>query len=139
MSGGPSSLHHVVFAVAADRHDDTAKMFGELGFDLNGADLPELGLQVSLDWSGGIELISPLPGADADVAASVEAFLSEHGDGVYTVVIRVPAADAAESIAGRYGSETRFRQSLSGAGTYLDEIDLSVRGLPLTLLGTNIP
>ena len=134
-----SALHHVVFAVAADRHDDTANMFSELGFELNGGELGDLGLRVSLDWAGGIEVISPLPGATADVAGTVADFLAAHGDGVYTVVVRVPEADAAETVARRYGSTTRFRQHIAGEGTYLDEIDLSVRDLPLTLLATNIP
>jgi methylmalonyl-CoA/ethylmalonyl-CoA epimerase len=58
---------------------------------------------------------------------------------VYTVVLRVPGASDAEAVAERYGLRTRFRQSFSGEGTYLDEIDLSVFGLPLTLLSTNIP
>ena len=65
--------------------------------------------------------------------------MERHGDGVYTVVLRVPGASAAETITERYGSTTRFRQSFSGEGTYLDEIDLSVFGLPLTFLSTNIP
>lgn len=135
----PSRLHHVVFAVAPDRHDDTAKLFTELGFHLNGGDLPELGLRVSLDWAGGVELISPAPGADTGVATSVADFLTRHGDGVYTVVLRVPGATAAEDVARRYGAVTRFTQHLDGDGTYLDEVELSVRDLPLTLLGTNIP
>jgi hypothetical protein len=31
-----------------------------------------------------------------------------------------------------------FGQSFSGEGSYLDEIDLSVFGLPLTFLSTNV-
>ena len=139
MTGPPSRLHHVVFAVTASRHDETANLFGEIGFHLNGGELAELGIRVSLDWSGGIELISPLPGATTDVAASVEDFLAANGDGVYTVVVQVPGAAAAESVTQRYGSVTRFTQHIDGEGTYLDEIDLTVRDLPLTLLGTNIP
>ncbi len=73
------------------------------------------------------------------MAASVNDFLDRHGDGVYTVVIRVPGASAAEAVTERYGSSTRFRQGISGEGSYLDEIDLSVLGLPLTLLSTNVP
>jgi methylmalonyl-CoA/ethylmalonyl-CoA epimerase len=134
-----ATLHHVVFAVASDRHDETARMFTDLGYALEGAELAELGLRVSLDWTGGVELISTLADADTDVAASVHAFLAEHGDGVYTVVLRLPDAGAAESVAHRYGGVTRFRQHIEGEGTYLDEVDLSVRNLPLTFLATNIP
>lgn len=134
-----STLHHVVFAVAADRHDETAALFAEVGFALQGAQLDELGVRVSLDWDGGVELISPLPGSTTDVAEHVVHFLTEHGDGVYTVVLKVPSAADAEAIAHRYGGATRFQQHIAGDGTYLDEIDLRVRDLPLTFLGTNIP
>ena len=65
--------------------------------------------------------------------------MKRNGDGVYTVVLHVPGAADAEAVTERYGSKTRFRQSFSGDGSHLDEIDLSVFGLPLTLLSTNIP
>ncbi|MGO9925762.1 MAG: hypothetical protein ACLPLP_06315 [Mycobacterium sp.] len=132
-------LHHVVFAVAPHRHADVAKLFTDLGFGFEELDLTELGLRVCLDWNRGIELISPIAGSTASVAASVNEFLERQGDGVYTVVIRVPAASAAEAVAERYGATTRFRQNFEGEGTYLDEVDLSVLGLPLTFLSTNVP
>ena len=134
-----SSLHHVVFAVALERHDAVAQMFTALGFTLAPTELAELGLRISLDWDRGIELISPVPGSSASVSASVSAFLDAKGDGVYTVVVQVPEASAAEAVAERYGASIRFRQKLEGNGTHLEEIDLSVFDLPLTLLDTNIP
>jgi 4-hydroxyphenylpyruvate dioxygenase-like putative hemolysin len=134
-----SSLHHVVFAVALDRHDAVARMFTDLGFTLAPTELTELGLRISLDWERGIEVISPIGGVTAPVSASVSAFLDSKGDGVYTVVVKVPQASAAEAVADRYGASIRFRQKLEGDGTHLEEIDLSVFGLPLTLLDTNIP
>ena len=66
-------------------------------------------------------------------------FLHDNGDGIYTVVLQVPGASAAEAVTARYGATIRFRQRLEGDGTYLEEIDLSVLDLPLTLLDTNIP
>jgi methylmalonyl-CoA/ethylmalonyl-CoA epimerase len=132
------ALHHVVFAVARERHTEVARMFTELGFSFDDGELPELGVNVSLDWPGGLELISAAPGSTAEVATFVNDFVRRHGDGVYTVVLRVPEASAAESITERYGSSARFRQSFSGEGSYLDEIDLSVFGLPLTFLSTNV-
>ena len=137
MTTGPS-LHHVVFAVAAQRQAAMVDMFTELGFSFDAAELTELGVHVQLDWDRGVELISPVPGSTASVATSVNDFLDRHGDGVYTVVVRVPDAAAAEGAAARYGSTTRFRQGFSGDGSFLDEIDLSVLGLPLTFLSTNI-
>ncbi|KUI01622.1 hypothetical protein [Mycobacterium sp. IS-3022] len=138
MTEARSRLHHVVFAVAQERRATVAQMFTELGFCFDGAELTELGVAVQLDWAGGLELISPIPGSTAQVATSVTDFLDRNGDGVYTVVLRVPQASAAESLTERYGSTTRFRQSFSGEGSYLDEVELSVFGLPLTFLATNV-
>jgi len=132
-------LHHIAFAVAPERLAAVAEMFTEIGFSFQPVELAELGVIVHLDWNGGLELISAVPGSTAEVATFVNDFVQRHGDGVYTVVLRVPGASAAEAIAERYRSTTRFRQNFSGEGTYLDEIDLSVFGLPLTFLSTNIP
>jgi methylmalonyl-CoA/ethylmalonyl-CoA epimerase len=134
-----TQLHHVVFAVAPERQVAVAQMFTELGFSFENTELTDLGLTIHLDWNGGVELISAIPGATAEVAASVSEFVKRNGDGVYTVVLRVPGASDAEAVTKRYESKIRFRQSFSGEGSYLDEIDLSVFGLPLTLLSTNIP
>jgi methylmalonyl-CoA/ethylmalonyl-CoA epimerase len=142
MTDSPPRLHHVVFAVARERHDVVGQLFTELGFSFEDIKLEELGLRVLLDWNRGIELISPNPGATAEVAASVTEFLASHGDGVFTVVVQVPGASAAEDIAKRYGSITRFQQGFddtAASGNYLQEIDLSVLGLPLTFLSTNLP
>jgi len=54
-------------------------------------------------------------------------------------VLQVPEASAGESVAQRYGSNTRYRFDIEGEGTYVSEIELSVLGLPLTLMSTNIP
>ena len=132
-------LHHVVFAVAPERHGSVAQLFTDLGFSFEKLELTELGLDIHLDWNRGIELISPVPGSTATVAHLVTEFLSSHGDGVYTVVLQVPGASAAEAVAERYGAITRFRQGFEGDGNYLEEIDLSVLSLPLTLLATNLP
>jgi 4-hydroxyphenylpyruvate dioxygenase-like putative hemolysin len=132
-------LHHVVFAVSPERHESVAQMFTELGFVFQPAELSELGVSVSLDWDRGVELISPIPGATAAVAASVQGFLDNNGDGIYTVVLQIAGASDAESVAERYGAAIRFRQKLEGDGTHLEEIDLSILGLPLTLLDTNVP
>ena len=114
-------------------------MFTGLGFTLQPAELPDAGLHIRLDWKQGIELISPIAGSTASVAASVSEFLDTKGDGVYTVVLQVSQASAAESVAQRYGSATRYRFDISGEGTYVNEVELSVLGLPLTFMSTNIP
>jgi len=133
-----SQLHHVVFAVAPERHAEVAQLFTDLGFGFEKLELTELGLDIHLDWSRGIELISPAPGSTATVARLVTEFLDSHGDGVYTVVLQVPGASEAEAVAERYGATTRFRQGFEGDGSYLEEVDISVLGLPLTILATNL-
>lgn len=132
-------LHHVVFAVAPERHATAAQMFSDLGFVFEPLQLTELGLDIHLDWNRGIELISPIAGSTGEVAGSVTKFLERHGDGVYTVVIGVQEAPTADAVAERYGATTRFRQHFEGEGSYLDENDVSILGLPLTFLTTNIP
>jgi hypothetical protein len=87
MTQADSRLHHVVFAVAPERHDEVAQMFTELGFSLQPAELTELGLRINLDWAHGIELVSPIPGSSGSVALSVMQFLDTKGDGIYTVVL----------------------------------------------------
>jgi 4-hydroxyphenylpyruvate dioxygenase-like putative hemolysin len=133
-----SRLHHVVFAVAPERIATVAQVFTDVGFSFDSAEITELGVHVHLDWNRGLELITAVPGSTSSVAASVNEFLDRNGDGVYTVVLRVPDASAAETVTERYGSTTRFRQGFSGEGSYFDEIDLSVFGLPLTFLSTNV-
>ena len=133
------ALHHVVFAVALERHHTVAQMFTDLGFTLQPVELTELGVLVQLDWDRGVEVISPIAGSSASVAASVNEFLDKNGDGVYTVVLKVPGAAAAESVAERYGATIRYRHRFEGNGTHLEEIDLSVFDLPLTLLDTSLP
>ncbi|WKG04018.1 hypothetical protein [Mycolicibacterium sp. HK-90] len=135
---GEPRLHHVVCAVAAQQHDAVAELFTDLGFVFEILELNELGLHVHLDWKRGIELVSPISESTAPVANSVRQFLDSNGNGIYTVVLRLPDAAAAESIAERYSATTRFRQSFSGNGSFLDEIDSSVFGLPLTFLSTNV-
>lgn len=133
-----SQLHHVVFAVAPERHASVAQLFTDLGFAFEKAELTKLGLDIHLDWDRGIELISPIPGSTGSVAASVTEFLQRHGDGVYTVVLQVPSASAAESVAQRYDGTTRFRQNSRARAPILTR-DLSVFNIPLTFLSTNVP
>lgn len=139
-ANGPSraSVHHVVYAVLPDRLSETIEFFSELGFRFQTIELEDVGLRVLLDWGGGLELVTPLsPGPDSDGA--VAQFLQQNGPGVYSVAIRVGDAPAAEQVAQRYGAQTRFHQHRGGDGYELDEIELSVLGLPVTFLSTDLP
>ena len=137
-SSRANSVHHVVFAVPQEQLSDTAQFFSELGFRFQTIELEDVGLRVLLDWDGGLELVTPLSSA-ADGDNVVANFLQQNGAGVYSVVIRVGDAPAAEQVAERYGAQTRFRQHRGGDGYELDEIEISVLGLPLTFLSTDLP
>ena len=113
-------------------------LVAEIEHERPAIELEDVGLRVLLDWDGGLELVTPLSAA-ADGAGEVEQFLQQNGPGVYSVVIRVGDAPAAEQVARRYGARTRFRQHRGGDGFELDEIEISVLGLPLTLLSTDLP
>lgn len=131
-------VHHVVYAVDSDRIDATADFFTELGFTFANFVLEDVGLRVMLDWTGGLELVTPEPGGNGD-SSSVAEFLRNAGDGVYSVAIRVPEASAAEDVARRYGATTQYRQHREVGTHSLDEIDLRVLGLPVTFLSTDLP
>lgn len=131
-------MHHVVYAVSAERLDSATAFFSDLGFDFAVFELEELGLQVMLDWAGGVELISPLD-TEAGRTSAVADFLRTHGDGVFSIAVRVADMAAAEQVAARYGAVTRFRQHREGEGCGLDESEMSVLGLSLTFLVTDLP
>jgi 4-hydroxyphenylpyruvate dioxygenase-like putative hemolysin len=133
-----SSVHHVVFATPQEQLSETAQFFSDLGFRFQTIELEDVGLRVLLDWDGGLELVTPLS-SEADGDNAVAQFLQLNGPGVYSVVIRVGDASAAEQVAQRYGARTRFHQHRGGDGYELDEIEISVLGLPLTFLSSDLP
>jgi 4-hydroxyphenylpyruvate dioxygenase-like putative hemolysin len=137
-SSRANSVHHVVLAVPQEQLSETAQLFSDLGFRFQTIELEDVGLRVLLDWDGGLELVTPLPSeADGDNAAAQ--FLQQNGPGVYSVVIRVGDAPAAEQVAQRYGAQTRLHQHRGGDGYELDEIEITVLGLPLTFVSTDLP
>jgi 4-hydroxyphenylpyruvate dioxygenase-like putative hemolysin len=134
----PNRVHHVVFAVPQQQLSETVMFFSDLGFRFQTIELEDVGLRVLLDWDGGLELVTPLA-SEADGTNAVAQFLQHNGPGVYSVVIRVGDASAAEQVAQRYGAQTRFHQHRGGDGYELAEIEISVLGLPLTFLSTDLP
>ncbi len=131
-------MHHVVYAVAPERINAATAFFSDLGFSFATFELAELGLQVTLDWAGGVELVSPLD-TGAGRTSAVAEFLSSRGDGIYSVALRVADMTTAEEVAARYGAVTRFRQHRQGEGFELDESEMTVLGLPMTLLAADLP
>jgi 4-hydroxyphenylpyruvate dioxygenase-like putative hemolysin len=131
-------MHHVAIAVSAEHHDETKRFFVDLGFTFADFDLPDVGLHVALDWERGIELLTPTAD-DAGRDSSVAKFLGSHGDGLYSAVLRVDDAAAAQDVARRYGSTTLFTQHRDIGEFSLDEIELDVLGIPVTVLSTDLP
>jgi hypothetical protein len=132
-------LHHVVFAIAPERLDAAAEYLTALGFVFQAFDHVELGLAIRLDWDRGFELISPLPDAPTEDGTAAD-FLARHGDGLFSVVVRTADCQAAEQIAMRHGARSDFRQHVEGDGFEVTEVKLmSLFGIPLTLLETNLP
>jgi 4-hydroxyphenylpyruvate dioxygenase-like putative hemolysin len=132
-------MHHVVFAVAPHRLDAAVAFLEAFGFRFQTHELADVGLLVKLDWERGVEIVTPMS-ADATISDSVADFLAVHGDGVFSVVMRVDDADASAELARRYGASAEFRQDRSGDGLDLVEVQLaSIFGMPLTLLSTNLP
>ncbi len=131
-------MHHVVFAVPQEQLLQAEQFFSELGFRFHTIQLDDMGLRVLLDWDRGLELVTP-QSSRAGGTGEVAQFLQRNGPGVYSVVIRVGDASAAEQVAQRYGARTQFQQHRGGDGFDLDEIEVSVLGLPLTFLSTDLP
>lgn len=132
-------MHHVVFAVAPGRLEAATTLLEALGFTFQEHVLDDVGLRVTLDWNRGIELVTPTADGYAN-NVPVARFLARHGDGVFSVVMRVGDADAAAEVAQRHGASTEFRQDRSGGGLDLIEVQLAtIFGMPLTLLATNLP
>ena len=126
----------MVFAVPQEQLPETEQFFSELGFRFQTIELDDVGLRVLLDWDGGVELVTPL---GTEGSGKVAQFLQRNGPGVYSVVIRVGDASAAEEVAHRYGAQTQFQQHRGGDGFELDEVEISVLGLLLTFLSTDLP
>ena len=139
MTDARPSLHHVVFCVERADQDDVASFWKDLGLELVEIDLPDVGLRVLLDWSRGIEVISPSD-VNAAEGARVQQFLDERGEGVYSVVVLTGDIDGPLAVAGRYGAEPQLRQDRSGDGFALEEAMLSpVHGMPITFIATDLP
>jgi 4-hydroxyphenylpyruvate dioxygenase-like putative hemolysin len=134
-----TKLHHVVFCVHLENQDRAAAYWRDLGLTFQEIPLVEEGLRVLLDWSAGIELVSPTEQAGTETAR-FRAFLDEHGEGVCSVVVRTQEVDGPIAVASHHGAQVRYQQHREDGDVVLDEADLTpVFGMPVTLLATNRP
>src|SRR5258705_5836766 len=133
----PPRLHHVVFAVAAETFEPASQYLSELGFRLTEFVLDDVKLRVGIDWVGGVELVTP-SGGHVIEPGSVGDFLARHGEGVFSVVVRVQQADEASRTAQAAGAADRYRQKRCGTGFSLTEIEMTPWfGMPMTFLETD--
>jgi len=130
-------VHHVVFCVRPENQDRAAEFWRDLGLVFQDIALVEEGLRVLLDWSAGIEIISPTTDAGTETARFWE-FLEERGEGVCSVVVKGPSVETPILVAKRHGASVRYQQHREDGGYFLDEVDLTpIFGMPVTLLATN--
>ncbi len=133
----PPSLHHVVFCVEPDNQEAAADLWRLLGFEFVEIVLDDVSLRVLLDWTRGIEIVSPTT-SDATVCAA-RAFLDEQGEGIYSVVVRTDALSAATESMRSRGAELTYHQRRDGDGYTLREAQFApVFGMPVTLLETDL-
>ena len=134
-----TKLHHVVFCVRAENQERAADFWRDLGLTFVEIPLVEEGLRVLLDWSAGIELVSPTE-PEGSETARFRAFLDEHGEGVCSVVVRTADVEGPIAVAARHGANVRYQQHREDGDTVIDEADLTpVFGMPVTLLATTLP
>jgi hypothetical protein len=132
-------VHHVVFCVRPENQERAAGFWRDLGLVFQEITLAEEGLRVLLDWSAGIEIVSPTPVAGTETARFWE-FLGRHGEGVCSVVVKGPNVEGPILVAKQHGASVRYRQHREDGGYFLDEADLTpIFGMPVTLLATNRP
>jgi methylmalonyl-CoA/ethylmalonyl-CoA epimerase len=135
---GRPRMHHAVFAVQPASFEKASRYLEALGFDLVEHTLDDVGLRVRIDWAGGMELVTPTAG-HVNESGSVGDFLARHGDGLFTVVVRVPDAERASADARAAGTVERYRQHRGGPGFTLTEIEMApLFGLSVTFLETDI-
>jgi hypothetical protein len=134
-----AKLHHVVFCVRPENQERAADLWRDLGLTFQEIPLAEEGLRVLLDWSAGIEIVSPAEPAGTETAR-FRAFLAERGEGVCSVVVRTAEVEGPIAVAARHGAGVRYQQHREAGDMVLDEADLEpVFGMPVTLLATNRP
>jgi methylmalonyl-CoA/ethylmalonyl-CoA epimerase len=140
MSDAPVGLHHIVFCVQPESQEAAADFWRAQGIEFEEIVLPELDLRVLLAWEAGIEVIAPTPGA-GPAAAAFATFLAEHGEGVYSTVVKVPDMEAALAAATAQGATVVYRNHMDNSGGHaLDEAMLApLHGMPVTFLETTRP
>ena len=126
-----------MFCVEPDNQEAAADVWRLLGFEFVEIVLDDVSLRVLLDWTRGIEIVSPTT-SDATVCAA-RAFLNEQGEGIYSVVVRTGVLSAATESMRSRGAQLAYHQRRDGDGYTLQEAQFApVFGMPITLLETDL-
>jgi hypothetical protein len=134
-----AKLHHVVYCVRPENQERAADFWRGFGMTFQEMPLAEEGIRVLLDWSAGIEIISPTEPVGTETAR-FWTFLEERGESVYSVVVRTAEIEGPISVAATHGAQVRYQQHREAADVVIDEADLEpVCGMAVTLLATNLP
>ena len=132
-------VHHVVFCVRPENQERAADFWRGLGMTFSEVPLVDEGIRVLLDWSSGIELVSPSE-PEGTETARFRAFLEERGEGPYSVVVRTAHLEEPLALAQQHGADVVYRQHRETGDVVVDEAELTpVFGMAVTLLATNLP
>jgi hypothetical protein len=132
-------LHHVVFCVRPENQERAADFWRGLGMTFSEVPLADEGIRVLLDWSAGIELVSPSE-PEGTETARFWAFLNERGEGPYSVVVRTGDLQGPLVSAEKHGASVCYQQHRETGDVVVDEAELTpIFGMAVTLLNTNLP
>jgi methylmalonyl-CoA/ethylmalonyl-CoA epimerase len=103
-----NKVDHVIFCVEPENIHDAASTFAKLlDIDLEGPfDMPAAGLTLYVDWTAGIEIMTPV---DPAKATEQRSFLDRHGEGVFRICFNFPDRDKALERAEAMGFPVRAR------------------------------
>jgi hypothetical protein len=120
-----------------ENQENAAGFWRELGLTFTEICLPKEGLRVLVDFSAGIEVVSPVEPAGT-LTDSFRAFLNERGEGIFTVVMRTEDVQAPVSTALRHGATVLYQNRTDVGGVIVDEATLTpVRAMPVTFIATH--
>lgn len=127
-------IDHVVLLVRGDHIDAIAKQWTDiLGVEFEEMADETLGVRVVINLDAGIELLAPL-GSYGSHGAVLEQHLAEHGEGFFSLVVKVDDAEAAGERAVAAGSTVVRRFETSGSEVYAHRYDRFLE-LALTPIG----
>jgi hypothetical protein len=86
-------IDHIVFVVHPETADGAAERFEQvLGISFTDRyEVPAIGIRLYIDWSAGIEIVTPV---DRSLAVEYAEHLDKYGEGIFRLVFGVANLDA---------------------------------------------